>query len=237
MKSRFVMLSLLTLSLTVASSTFAQDRAQLEGEIDSLHAQLRGKALQFLDVSEADKIAFAGFLSQPDTGLVRLLPRGRFDQKLSITGGGAYYSFTRLTHEYGYGSDISLESDLLRVGFAGADFGFLTNLGDVAIEAVSEEHPVLVFLTNFNAPAKETKAREQQRLAGEGFQRKEAFYRNRLEAAVDNTYVLRSVNYGRSDVLVIFRVVRKDTDNSLILAWKLLKKFPVPELTRLAPQP
>jgi len=31
---------------------------------------------------------------------------------------------------------------------------------------------------------------------------------------------------------VAFHTVRKDTDGSLIIAWKLLKRFPKPELLR-----
>jgi hypothetical protein len=33
-------------------------------------------------------------------------------------------------------------------------------------------------------------------------------------------------------LLVALKVVRQDTDGSLIIAWKLLKKFPKPELAR-----
>ena len=42
------------------------------------------------------------------------------------------------------------------------------------------------------------------------------------------TYVLRSINYSYSDVLVAFKIVRQDIDGSLIIAWKLLNKFPKP---------
>jgi hypothetical protein len=34
----------------------------------------------------------------------------------------------------------------------------------------------------------------------------------------------------RTDVLVAFRVVRKDADESVTIAWKLLKKYPEPKL-------
>lgn len=47
-----------------------------------------------------------------------------------------------------------------------------------------------------------------------------------------NTYLLRSVNYDRSDVLISFRVVRRDSDGSLILLWKMLRQFPGPILVR-----
>lgn len=44
----------------------------------------------------------------------------------------------------------------------------------------------------------------------------------------NHTYILRSISYERFDVLVAFRMVRKDTDGSLILLWKKLKRIPHP---------
>jgi hypothetical protein len=49
---------------------------------------------------------------------------------------------------------------------------------------------------------------------------------------VDSSYLLRSISYDRSDVLVGFKVVRKDSDGSLVIAWKLLNKFAVPKPVR-----
>jgi hypothetical protein len=43
---------------------------------------------------------------------------------------------------------------------------------------------------------------------------------------------VRSVDYGGSDVLVAFRVVRQDADGSVVLLWKMLKKFDKPVLER-----
>jgi hypothetical protein len=49
---------------------------------------------------------------------------------------------------------------------------------------------------------------------------------------VNNSYVLRSIDYARSDLLVAFRIVRQDSDGSVVLLWKLLKKYPTPALAR-----
>src|SRR5207244_1715519 len=145
------------------------DRAALESEIRTLLGDLKQTEQQFLAPSEKDKQKYAEFLSQPDTGLIRLLPRGAFQSILTIEGGGAYYSFARLTHEYGYGSDIELQQGEFSVGFAGADFGFLTRLGKVAIEDVTLDHPAAQFLAEFNTPTAEADAREQYRRSGAGF--------------------------------------------------------------------
>jgi hypothetical protein len=43
---------------------------------------------------------------------------------------------------------------------------------------------------------------------------------------------LRSISYSTADALVAFRIVRKDTDGSVTIVWKVLKKYAVPELAR-----
>jgi hypothetical protein len=208
---------------------FAQgaSREDLLKEVESRHEELISLEKKLLAPSEEDRAAFAAFLRQPDTGIIRLIPR---ENKLTI--GGAYYSFSRLTHEYGYGSDIELQQDYLSVGFAGADFGMLTNLGDVPLEDIVVEQPALRFLAGYETPRREPDARSEYRRVSEGFTSDGASYRNRLPVEVKTTYLLRSINYDQADVLVTFRVVRKDIDRSVIIVWKLLKKYPKPELAR-----
>lgn len=225
---------LFALTLLFAPSALAQAdaRAQAAAEIESLRAQIKAREGVLLSPSKEDRRAHAEFLSQPGTGLVRLLPREKWDGKLSTRGGGSYYSFTRLTHEYGNGSDISLEQNMLSVGFAGANFGFMANLGDVPLETVTGETEGVRYMASFQTPSLEPDARKAQRQFGGGFQSEQWAYKDRMPVSVGSTYVLRSVNYESSDVLVAFRVVRKDSDGSLVLLWKLLQEFPRPTLAR-----
>jgi len=212
------------------------DRARAAAEIESLRAQIKAREAVLLAPSDEDRKTYAEFLSGADTGLIRLLPRGKWDDKLSMHGGGAYYSFQRLTHEYGYGSDVELEQGNLSVGFAGADFGFMLDLGDVPLENVSEETEAVLYMASFKTPTAEPEARAAYRQFGarEGHQAGPWAYKRRLPAVVGHTYALRSVNYRESDLLVAFRVVRKDEDGSLVLLWKLLKKYPKPTLQQTA---
>src|SRR5262245_37106694 len=124
--NRFLVAFLFGFLFLSSTSSFAQstDRATLLKDIESLRSQLKEREDAFLEPSLEDRVAFAEFLRQSNTGLIRLLPREEYDakNKLTIRGGGAYFSFTRLTHEYGYGSDLSLERGDLSVGFAGADY-------------------------------------------------------------------------------------------------------------------
>jgi hypothetical protein len=211
----------LTLSLS-AFSVFAQteSRDDILKKIESKRAELATLEKQFLAPSAEDQATHAEFLNQPDTGLIRLLPREKYDtanlkeEKKSITipGGGAYYSFARLTHEYGYGSDIELAKGTLSTGFAGGQSGSFVNLGDIPLETVSLETPAA------------------QRLATNGTTRNKS--QSRVPLKLNSTYLLRSVDPAGSDVLVVFKVVRIDSDESAIILWKLLKKSPLPQGAR-----
>lgn len=216
----------------VTAQAQTTDRARAAAEIESLREQIKAREAALLAPSDEDRKAYAEFLARPDTGLIRLLPRGKWDGKLSIRGGGAYYSFTRLTHEYGYGSDVELQQGNLMVGFAGADFGLMLDLGEVPLEVVSEETEAVRFMASYKAPVAEAEVRAAYRQFGEreGHQAGPWIYRSSLPAVAGHTYALRSINYRESDVLVAFSVVRKEADGSVVLLWKLLKSYPKPTL-------
>jgi hypothetical protein len=189
--------------------------------------------------SQADRLAFAEFLRLRNTGLVRLLPREVYDsetyrtkKRINIRGGGAYYSFADLTHSYGFGNDLELDHNILSVGFAGADYGMLTKLGDQPLADITINEVRARFIAEYKPPKPEPAARSEFRRFQKGATIDGVLYRSRLPVEVGTTYLLRSIVYRTSDVLVAFRVVRKDTDGSVIIAWKLLKEYPVPQLTR-----
>lgn len=237
-------LTLFLFCLTLCAQTRAQtderERALAEVELlrkqtplklEELREQVKLREQTLLSVPAADRERHAEFLSQPNTGLIRLLPREKWNNLLSVRGDGAYYSFVRLKHEYGHGSDIELDRDTLSVGFAGADFGFMTDLGAVSLETLSAETEAVQFMASFQVPSVELEARKAHgQFAGNGTQSGQWRYRDKQAVVEGSTYALRSVNYGRSDVLVAFRVLRKDTDGSVLLLWKILKQYPRPML-------
>jgi hypothetical protein len=206
----------------------ASDRAGLLDAILALKQGLDAALDEFLGPDPSDVVPYAAFLLQSDTGMTRLVPRETYDHVLPIVGGGAYYSFYRLTHEYGYGSDLSLEQGRLKVGFAGYDFGFLTDLGNVPVDQVAVDHPGLQYLHSYVPPSVDADIRAEQQRAGLGFTVGPYYYRSSLPAKLDTTYVLRSMNYLESDLLVVFRIVRIDSDGSVILVWRKLATYPVP---------
>jgi hypothetical protein len=192
-----------------------------------------------LAATASDRELFSDFLKDRNTGLIRLMPREVYDREvyrttkqINIRGGGAYYSFATLTHAYGYGSDLALERNILSVGLAGADYGMLTNLGDRRLEDLTVKDQAARFMVQYAAPRPEPVARSEFRRFQAGVVIDGALYRSRLPLEIGTTYLLRSIVYRESDVLVAFRTVRKDQDGSVIIAWKLLKTYPVPELRR-----
>jgi len=179
-----------------------------------------------------------------------------------INGGGSYFSFYYRTHEYGRGSDIELNRRVLgpgvklygdhdvpqpdlkslegvptegafSVGFAGADYGMITNLGDVPLESINLDHASLGFLLKYRPPRPEAEARCEQRRFHAGVVDADGrVYKKRLLIKTGDTYLLRSIVYDKYDVFVAIQVVRQESDGSVTIAWKLLKKFARTDLER-----
>ncbi|MEW6359930.1 MAG: hypothetical protein AB1696_26570 [Planctomycetota bacterium] len=200
----------------------AEDRAQLKNTIVRMRTELKTLEGQFLAPSKEDLAEHADILQLPDSGLIRLLPREVYENILTLRGGGAYYSFTRKTHEYGHGSDIELQEGNLNVGFAGGDYGLMAEIGDAPLEALSmNDLPV-------KALASHVPSRQAAAQARTGLKINDMTFCSSVNAVAEKTYILRSISFDRSDVLVAFRIVRKDADGSVILLWRMLNQFQSP---------
>jgi hypothetical protein len=190
--------------------------------------------------SVQDRADQAAFLKQRDTGLIKLLPREVYDWRtygtekhLKLPGGGAYYSFFYLSHESGYGSDLELDHNKFTVGFSGG-YGMLVRIGDVPLSDVSLGSPSLDFIAKHRPARNAPDLRCELKRFHEGVEVGGLVYRSSLPVEVNSTYLLRSISYGRSDLLVAYRVTRQDSDGSVILAWKLLKQYSKPGFERVA---
>ena len=190
--------------------------------------------------AEEDRRAYAGFLKQTGTGLVRLLPRptpaAKTLNRPKIGGGGEHYSFSFLSHERT--GDIDLVFDVVCQGVLGgpprcqyprslraSHNGMLTNLGDVALDDLTVNDPRTAFLLAYRPPREASKVRCERLEFSKGVTANGQLYKRGLPIQINGTYLLRSTDRRLSDVLVAFRVVREDIDGSVTLAWKLLKEF------------
>src|SRR5437870_10100902 len=138
-------------AMTLCAFAQSESRADTLKQIEVKRSELAALEKKFLAPSEEERAMYAEFLARPDTGLIRLLPRETFDRddKMTIRGGGAYYSFARLTQTYGYGSDIELQHSHLSVGFAGFDYGLLVRAGSGSLEELTLEHPIVRSLSTY----------------------------------------------------------------------------------------
>ena len=200
--------------------------------IQTMYAAIRAKEQAFIAPDASDYSNYPGYQGQKDRGVVRLLPNETYDGKLSINGGGSYFSFTRLTHEYGQGSDIALRNKSLTANdFAGCNFGFFGKLGDISLDLVTEQNSTIQLLMNYNpANHDEPSARKQQdEISNNNLMMNGINFPARIgKFHVGETFGLRSVQFDRTDTLIAIQVVRIDKDGSVILAWKKLMSFQVP---------
>lgn len=305
MKRFSVAAALLSAILLASLIVFAQTQSREDRlrEIEAKRKQIADLEAMLLEPADEDRSRYAEFLKSPDTGLIRLLPREKYDtvayppgksappaaggfqrktitdlsndlpgdlpagqpprggggiprqnsgvlnnlddlprtgepdtrparHSVTIRGGGAYYSFTRRTHEYNSSPDIQLDQRQLSSGFAGANYGLLKNIGDVPLESVDLTTHTVTALAAYSPPEEVAQARSEKRRLETGAEIDGVKFQTRVPLKRHSTYLLRSVNYALSDVLVAFKVVDIDSDGSAVILWKLLKTYPAPRLAQ-----
>lgn len=209
------------------------DRDAILKDLESSSGQNAENEAAFLAPSPEDQAKYAEFLKNPNTGLCRLMPGDKYVEVLSVRGGGAYYSFLKLTHEYGYGSEIGLAGDeKLYTSFAGFDLGLITSVGDIPLETVTIENPAATSLLNYQPPTAEEDASAEYLRINSGIELGPYVFNRSAAAQVNTTYVLRTVNYDDCDVITAVRVVGQESDGSVTILWKILKELPKPTLIR-----
>ncbi|HKV39177.1 MAG TPA: hypothetical protein VJX67_08185 [Blastocatellia bacterium] len=229
---RFSMLSLFLIAFTLTPGVNAQtaDRSGVQTAGQPSASQLGADGSLILAPSPEDQAKYQGFLKQPDSGLCKVVPREKYKNEIPVRGGGSNYSFVRLTHEYGFGSEIGFEDGKLYTSFGDDDLGLISSIGDVPIEEVDLNNPAANFLAYYTVPQAEPDARAESRRISDGIEGGGLVFRPMADATVNTTYVMRAVEYGRADVLAVFRVVGQDTDGSLTILWRILQRFPTPML-------
>lgn len=200
------------------------------------------KALQ---PTPEDLKANADFLRQNGTGIFRLM---RVDQRkhqkvvsasdiltsgaVLLHGGGAYYSFTKKTHNANPWTEIQWDEDFFLVGVGGQSVSAITQLVDVRLEDISLDSKGVSYLAKIAPATTEAEAEQQFQQLEAGVSEDWFKYRSFAPWELNTTYALRSINYGRSDLLVAFRVIRQDQNGSLIVLWKKLKSYNTPKLKK-----
>ncbi len=212
----------LFLLYTLSIGISGQSRQQAIEKFNDLksQAEIQEKRILSPDKEDFEKAR------QENVGVFRILPRETYDNGLfSVRGGGAYYSFYFKIPDYGYGSDIALEQNKFSV----PNIGLLGDLGEVSLNEITKESASAESLINYGK-VKDTNTIYQdfEILRQKGLKASETTFKSYLPAIVGHTYLIRSINTDYYDILVAFKVQRKDSDGSLVIFWKPIEQFETP---------
>jgi hypothetical protein len=196
--------------------------------------------------TEADVLKYKQFLKLPGTSIVKILPNPKCNamvvnaddlkctQALPIIGMGSRYSFSKETHSDLLRSDISFSDNNFSVGFLSNLTGIIVDLGDADINSITLNTKEIEILTSLSPTRRYSEITMQKQQLEKGFDSKGKRYTTKSLVKLNNTYALRSINYYKvkyyrlidfyDDITLIFKVINIDSDGSVTLIWKELKK-------------
>lgn len=156
--------------------------------------------------------------------------------KYSMPGGGSAYSFRKNTYRLWRLADLIYRENVF---FAGSRYtqGIIGALGDVELDKISLNSKGVKQLSEFVPVDEYTEIEQQYKKIERGVIVNGILFSNKLKVKENATYILRSIAYqGKSyttvasnivynefdfdkrfDVLTAFRVLKKDTDGSVVI--------------------
>lgn len=192
----------------------------LDSMSDTLRDQSEGLRPTLLAVDPEDREAHAELLSQDQTGIARLIDSSAPD-RLPISGDN--YDFLADDHG-GRKRHIRLTGGMFETGFAGGEEGMFVLVGDQPLHAITPEHSAVKTLVDL-APATLTiRERETALWQARGKTLNGLTLSDAIPAQLNQTVLLRSV-IDETDTVIAIRPIRKDTDGSLIILWKIVRQL------------
>lgn len=205
-----------------------------------------------------DLAAYAAFLKQPNTGLIKLFPDAGCEENAGIVRAdeeclkwipnSGFYSFRRKKYVGESLADIRYKNDFL-ISDGLRSQGIMTALGDVPLENVSLADKQLRFLVEYEPNPESHQADAQTKKITNGVKAGNYVYRSSWKMSENTTYALRVIAYRgafyfpfqgqkfdlldgdtRKDVIVAFRVIHQNADGSITLLWKELRRQDSPKL-------
>ena len=112
--------------------------------------------------------------------------------------------------------------------------GIISEIGDIDLEKLNLTSKEFEFLNNFKLKNTQAEVTEQNEALKTGIKFNDFVYSNTASMKVNSTYVLRSIDYSqshlqklypdkRADMTIAFKVVARESDESVIVLWKELK--------------
>ncbi|HEV7642908.1 MAG TPA: hypothetical protein VGO50_03115 [Pyrinomonadaceae bacterium] len=226
----------------MSSEARARTTAQLENLALGGHRELLLPAAKYFH-------QYADFLRDNKTGLARVFPDLKCDRGMVVDvselerckdvypllGVGSHYSFRNRTNlNRKTWADINFVDDKFVAG-GQTEFGLIGELGDVAPDSLTLKSKELAFLKDYKPKTKTSQITAEREIFVKGLTVNGLTYKLSAPATLNSTYVLRSVAYAlnnfdgldiRLDIIVVFKVISRENDGSLILLWKQLKSDP-----------
>lgn len=206
-----------------------------------------------LTPAEGDFEKYKEFLKNSDAGLAKILPDPNCSSEfvidlndskcgaaLSIPGRGAFFSFrVKRNFPLPY-ADIHFDDGAFKVG-GKSELGIISKLGDIKIENIELTTPGITPIHKFKPAKTEAEIRKQEEQVNKGFSAEGFTYSSKAAVELNQTYVVRTIafrhyeqyfNDRRIDILIVFRVVKRDADGALTILWRRLSKNSSPQVTR-----
>jgi len=230
----------------------------LQEHFESVYRTPTKAESKLLAPNSADLDRFRQFLRLPGTGIIKLVPdfgcaentkivsAGQQCLKYTMPGGGSSYSFRIDNYRIPRLADLTFSGEkFLTTGVFSQ--GILADIGDVSLENVSLATKGMDFLTAFQPTDDYQRAVKIDRDFLNGIEGGGFLYKRSLPVKINTTYLLRSIAYKgpsyqafegitydefefdkRRDIVVAFRIVRRDSDGSVTINWQKLadKKAP-----------
>jgi hypothetical protein len=221
--------------------------------LPTMDKKTRDRIHQMREVDSVDLNRFQGFLRTKNSGIFRLyrdhncaiVNANKVDDNcVNLVPMSSYYSFRKNDYVAKPFQDIGYMGDfLISAGFCSQ--GILVSLGDVPIDKIGLADRGLKFLVDFKP---ETDAVAATKVSGElnGDVGSDGFiYSRSVAAKTDTTYALRVIAYKaadsprsqilgadkREDIIVAFRIIKKDDNGALTIVWKRLRIVDAPKMT------
>ena len=232
--------------------TNAQKILRREGQFpgagfsSSAQFKLSKESKKRLKLEENEFAAYRDFLKQKKTGIFKLLTfpvctenQGEKEKKKCLTEFAAIsqqassYSFRAKEYNSMPFADLSLRSGYLLTAPYMA-FSLMVDLGDVPLDDLAIDSEGIKYLAEYKIPEALSDANEQISAFNKSVEVGKHRYFRGMAVSENRTFAIRSSGYitkipilrgeKTEDVLTVFRIVQKDSDGSVTILWKELKR-------------
>lgn len=141
------------------------------------------------------------------------------------------YSFRENKHIVSEKSDLEVNKNTLNTAKFGVQT-ILVNLGEISLDQVTLNSAGIDYLVNFKPKESANEMIKQAEQIEKGMTFGEYKYHKSLPVEENMTFALRSIGYDgkklssgkNADVIVAFRIIRRDADGAITILWKELSR-------------